>query len=255
MDYVALATIIFTFFILLMSYVLLETIIVPMCLDMYAWTDEFTIKVSGIGLTITGVVTLFVFILGGKLANIFSDRSVYIILGLIPLTISMLVFLPLGSTYPKIKYCDDLGSKETFELPSNCSSVGCPSSQKWCFTTPIIEIPQFIVACVIVTIGYPICVSLANVIYSKLINPSAQGLWMGILTSAGSFSRVVGPVFVSYLYTSEGPFWTFLTLLIAMILITSLNCSIYKRLQPLGYIQRRQIINDNDEKAATFTEI
>jgi len=36
-----------------------------------------------------------------------------------------------------------------------------------------------------------------------------QGLWMGLMTGAGCLSRVMGPVFVSYIYTRYGTIWTF----------------------------------------------
>lgn len=36
-----------------------------------------------------------------------------------------------------------------------------------------------------------------------------QGVWMGLMTGSGCLSRVLGPVFVSYVYTEFGTIWTF----------------------------------------------
>lgn len=36
-----------------------------------------------------------------------------------------------------------------------------------------------------------------------------QGVWMGLMTGSGCLSRVLGPVFVSYVYTRYGTVWTF----------------------------------------------
>lgn len=55
---------------------------------------------------------------------------------------------------------------------------------------------------------------------------------MGFLTASGCLSRVLGPVFVGYIYSQLGPIWTFsITLfidIISMILIFIVN----KRLIP-----------------------
>lgn len=36
-----------------------------------------------------------------------------------------------------------------------------------------------------------------------------QGVWMGLMTGSGCLSRVMGPVFVTYIYTEFGTYWTF----------------------------------------------
>lgn len=66
-----------------------------------------------------------------------------------------------------------------------------------------------------------------------------QGVWMGLMTGAGCLSRVMGPVFVSYVYTRFGTVWTFaLTtamMLVAMLWLqyvnTRLNAAVARMLQ------------------------
>ncbi|MCL4136286.1 UNVERIFIED_CONTAM: hypothetical protein GTU68_062566 [Idotea baltica] len=245
-DFVAIAILLFGYFSILLIYVLLETLIVPMCLDLYAWTPEFTVKVVGLGLTVAGVITFFVFILSGQLAKIFNDRKIFILCGLVPLTLSMLIFFPVAGETPKIKYCASPSDGVTNSsvtssivrraavLNSHCEELGCPSSQKWCFYTPRIHLPQLVTACFLTTLGYPVGISLAGAIFSKMLRVKEQGLWMGILTSSGSLSRFLGPIFVSYLYTAKGPLWTFAVLFVLLLIVVILHVLFYKRMAPLS---------------------
>lgn len=51
-----------------------------------------------------------------------------------------------------------------------------------------------------------------NIIYLlsfQGLGPRPQGVWMGLMTGSGCLSRVLGPVFVSLIYTELGTTWTF----------------------------------------------
>lgn len=249
-DYVAIVFLVISYFFILLIYVIVETLIVPMCLDLYAWSFEFSVKVVGIGLTVIGMIAFCMFILAGRLSKYFNDRKVFILCGLLPLALSLLIFLPMHGDTPKINYCNgtSLAHNNDFEdyqdsnvtlrvrrsaAASNECGCGCPYTQEWCFYTPIIQISQLIVASCVMTIGYPVSVSLAGAIFSKMLHSKDQGLWMGLLTSAGSLSRFIGPIFVSYLYTAKGPLWTFGTLFSLLVLVLIQNSIFYKRLAPL----------------------
>lgn len=58
-------------------------------------------------------------------------------------------------------------------------------------------------------LGYPVGVTLIQTIFSKVLGPRPQGLWMGLLTGSGCASRVLGPVFVTEIYTRLGTYYTF----------------------------------------------
>lgn len=96
---------------------------------------------------------------------------------------------------------------------TECSNVtefiGCPSSQKWCLTTNGLTLTQFILGFALTTFGYPIGVTLIQTIFSKILGPRPQGVWMGLMTGSGCLSRVLGPVAVTYIYTEFGTTWTF----------------------------------------------
>ena len=61
-----------------------------------------------------------------------------------------------------------------------------------------------------------------------------QGMMMGVLTAAGSLARVVGPLFVTFMYDKLGPQLTFATIdgIVATAII--LLMIFYYRLVPYG---------------------
>lgn len=333
-DYVALSGILITFFISVMIYVLLETIMVPMCMDLYAWTDETAVMIVGVALCIAAALCLLVFICIGYAVKVIDERIILIVGGVVSMTVGLFIFIPMGNTYPKIKNCTDPlpshfnESHDTFytfqstlppslstsnvrnitdfdtkvkslfqlndtelesyffknfddnavilknpsiesvvetthaseiaaplaqssdsfsqtlkrrkrHVPSDggCEDTGCPPEQEWCFYTPIIEIPQLAVASLFSIVGYPVAFSISSALFSKILGPKPQGVWMGILTSTGSLSRVVGPILVSYIYTEMGTRWTFSLLFCAMVLTSVLDVALYKRLVPMNVIK------------------
>lgn len=87
--------------------------------------------------------------------------------------------------------------------------VGCPSTQEWCLYTPQITITQFYIGYAFTSIGYPLGVTLIQTIFSKILGPRPQGVWMGLMTGSGCASRVLGPIFVGLIYTRLGTYYTF----------------------------------------------
>lgn len=367
-DYLALIGVLFSFFISLFIFVLLETLIVPMCIDMYAWSNEKAITIVGIGISLAAGLAVVMFAVLSILTRRFDERKVWIFLGLIPMALGMFLHFPVGSTYPKMKNCtfepfhyEDFGnftldpfsldvpvttlpgevnmtdkeintsifsvgmdiSKEVLSTPlpeqlittdrdlellttlvgemsttdiaaeslsiipggtdssskadpstispeessnidemelsavlseesiinsgevtetrkrrhidmeGTCHDLGCPPEQEWCKYTPIIEPYQMAVAAFVSVIGYPVAITIAASLFSKLLGPKPQGVWMGILTSTGGFSRVAGPVCVSYLYTTMGTRWTFGVLFVLMFFTLCVVIYLYKRLLPM----------------------
>ncbi|CAG9822815.1 unnamed protein product [Phaedon cochleariae] len=87
--------------------------------------------------------------------------------------------------------------------------LGCPNSQEWCAYTPRLKLSQFLLGYFLTAFGYPIGVTLIQTIFSKLLGSRPQGVWMGLMTGSGCLSRVMGPVFVTYIYEEYGTIWTF----------------------------------------------
>ena len=75
---------------------------------------------------------------------------------------------------------------------------------------------------------------MSSSLFSKILGPKPQGIWMGVLTSTGSLSRGTGPVFVSYMYTSLGTRWTFGTLFFVISGALLIILLLYRRLLPMN---------------------
>ncbi|XP_045130718.1 major facilitator superfamily domain-containing protein 8-like isoform X2 [Portunus trituberculatus] len=330
-DYASLFVILVTFFFTVMVYVLLETLMVPMCMDLYAWNDEKAITLVGTGLSIAAIICVITFVLLSFITKLVDERIV-LIAGVAVQMVAMIILIPMGSNYPKIKNCTSIDSMGNFfneslrnsdpfhlmlpsditignvsemsnllatnedgaihpetlpnkslhqidlpvlrntttkavvpttserELPllmpsesskvlrrhkrhvvhnGDCEDTGCPPEQKWCFYTPIIELPQLVIASVCAVIGYPVVFTLASALYSKILGPKPQGLWMGLLISIGSLSRATGPIVVSYIYTELGTRWTFIVLSCVMLPILVIDVVMYKKLVPMDVLRKR----------------
>jgi ceroid-lipofuscinosis MFS transporter 7 len=101
---------------------------------------------------------------------------------------------PLSSTSPTLPTTTgDAGDK------------GCPLDYQWCYFVPRVQLWQYILASIIITIGFSICNVICYSIFSKKLGDRPQGTMMGIFTSSGSLARAIGPITVGFLYKHWGP--------------------------------------------------
>lgn len=217
-NYFSAWTLIVVFFVLCFNFMLLETLGTSLIMDQFAWTKAMALKNMGIFMSVGGVVSIVCFALINPLCKKFPEVKVMIWGGFLFMVLGRAAHIPWGDDPPLI-YDDTLKLNATFcndnqilrNDTSNCIAelVGCPSSQKWCFYTRSMTLFQFILGFALTTVGYPIGVTLIQIIFSKVLGSKPQGVWMGLLTSAGCLSRVLGPVFVTYIYTEFGTNWTF----------------------------------------------
>lgn len=296
-DYLAIFALLLNFFFILFVYVLLETIIVPMTKDLYAWSSEFAIKIVGIGLSVIGVLAFIMFFVCTILCKYIDERKVYMCFGLIPLIIAMFIHLPMGPNYPLMQDCSNYSISTTIDpafttliprddnnvnhaivtrdaryeyassaedyfrhylvsvtrskrsvgvdIDGGCDALGCPTSQTWCYTTPIIELPQLILANLFGVVGYPIAFTISSSLFSKMISPANQGFWMGLLTSTGSLSRMSGPIFVTWVYANYGTRWTFGALAVILICTLIISVILFKRLIPMDINKNNPSVDNN----------
>ena len=108
-------------------------------------------------------------------------------------------------------------------------------------------ITQYLIGYSLTTVGYPLGVTLAQTIFSKILGPRPQGLWMGLMTGGGCAARVLGPVFVGVIYNRYGTYHTFgvtgATLVLCMIWMQIVD----KRLIPSKEIQNAATNDANPE--------
>ncbi|KAL1777956.1 major facilitator superfamily domain-containing protein 8 [Sigmodon hispidus] len=207
-DQVAVVATNILFFVVLFIFALFETILTPLTMDMYAWTQEQAVLYDGIILAVLGVEAVVVFMGVKLISKSYVGSSIS------------------NTTFGEIII--DLWNsprEDHSEQPT-----GCPIEQAWCLNTPVIHLAQFLTAAVLVGIGYPACNVMSYTLYSKVLGPKPQGMYMGWLSASGSAARILGPVFISHVYTYLGPRWAFSLVCGIVVLTISLLGAIYRRL-------------------------
>uniref|UniRef100_A0AAQ4RV98 Major facilitator superfamily (MFS) profile domain-containing protein n=1 Tax=Gasterosteus aculeatus aculeatus TaxID=481459 RepID=A0AAQ4RV98_GASAC len=243
-DHIAVLTSNALFFIVMFIFAVFETIITPLSMDMYAWTRTEAVLYNGIIICCIGLQSILVFIIVKVVSVRYGDRPV-MLAGLVIILCGFFILLPWGNHYPKIQWADLKNSSLVGEMnkASNHSAepTGCPYEQTWCQYTPSIHLAQFISSNILIGVGYPACNVMSYTLYSKILGPIPQGVYMGWLTASGSGARTVAPVFVSQVYTILGPRWCF-SLICGMVVgaIVLLSCC-YHRLVAFSVRHRRSV--------------
>jgi ceroid-lipofuscinosis MFS transporter 7 len=177
-------------------------------MDQFAWTKAEALYYMGILMTAGAIIACFTFLTIGPLCKRFPEHEVLLWGGFFLMVLGRGVYIPWGDEPLKIAQpfnhtVLNITGDDDIEL------LGCPVNQEWCKTTPAMTMSQFILGYVLTSIGYPIGVTLIQTIFSKILGPRPQGVWMGMMTGSGCLSRVLGPVFGSYIYVRLGTYWTF----------------------------------------------
>ncbi|XP_008068696.2 major facilitator superfamily domain-containing protein 8, partial [Carlito syrichta] len=209
------------FFVVLFIFALFETIITPLTMDMYAWTQEQAVLYGGIILAALGAEAVAV-LLGVKILSKKAGERAVLLGGLLVVWAGFFILLPWGSRFPMVQW-EDLHNGSApgptfgeaalglWKAPGDHSEAptGCPLVQAWCRYTPVVHLAQFLTAAVLIGVGYPACNAMSYTLYSKILGPQPQGVYMGWLTASGSAARILGPVFISQVYARRGPRWAF----------------------------------------------
>lgn len=199
-------------------------------MDQFALTKKKTLFYISILMSVGAVVSCISYVLLGPLCKRFDERKILIWGSFFLMVLGRLSYFPWSNELPQIKYMNVSDGNNA----SDTASVGCPSTQAWCFTTNRLTVAQFLLGYAFTAIAYPIGATLIQTIFSKVLGPRPQGIWMGLFTGSGSFSRVVGPIFITVIYTQHGLIWTF-GLLGAMMAVTVVWLLLVKhKLMPAG---------------------
>ncbi|CAL8071554.1 unnamed protein product [Orchesella dallaii] len=243
-DYTGLSVIVVTFFIVFFNFVLLETLGTPVSIDQFGWSHETAITNVGLTMIISSVVSTSIFFLIPRLAMKIDERILLVGFGIVPMIIGRLFFFPFSGDSPPMREFACISHETVYDNVTQAECVesgyhwdvvqhGCPASQTWCFEMPALSPLIVAIGYAICTLGFPFCIALTQTIFSKMIGPRPQGLWMGALTSISSLSRVIGPIFVTFIYTNYGTIVTSATATGLMIFTFVLLVIVYKRLIPL----------------------
>ncbi|XP_061565579.1 major facilitator superfamily domain-containing protein 8 [Cololabis saira] len=212
-DHMAVVTSNVLFFTVMFIFAVFETISTPLSMDMFAWTRKEAVLYNGIIMCCIGCESIIVFVVVKAASQRFGDRPV-LLTGFCTIFCGFIILLPWGNQYPKIQWADiknnsgvNLILKDSVSANGTVEPTGCPYEQTWCQYTPAIHLSQYMVSDVLIGVGYPACNVMSYTLYSKIIGPKPQGVYMGWLTASGSGARTLGPVFVSHVYTILGPRW------------------------------------------------
>ncbi|XP_065349377.1 major facilitator superfamily domain-containing protein 8-like isoform X2 [Cloeon dipterum] len=229
-DYMATWSLILAFFILSFNFVLLETLGQPLVMDQFAWTKEQAVMNMGLLMTAGAVIALVTFAAIKPLTKKFDERCLLLWGGFMLMVVGRISHIPWGDAPPVIK------TKEMVmnQLNSNLTEVvGCPvDEQPWCAFTPAMTMTQLLLGYFLTSIGYPIGITVIQTLFSKILGPRPQGVWQGLLTGSGCLSRVLGPIFLSYVYVNLGVVWTFSLTTVMMAVCCVWMGLVYKRLTP-----------------------
>lgn len=180
-------------------------------MEQFAWNKKDTLYYMGILMASGAIIACITFVGIGPLCKRFEEQQVLLWGGFSLMIVGRVLFIPWGPNPPKLaevyNFSDNLNS--TKENSDDEKYLGCPKTQEWCAYTPALTLTQFLIGYVFTSIGYPIGVTLIQTIFSKILGPRPQGVWMGLMTGSGCLSRALGPVFVGYVYTRLGTYWTF----------------------------------------------
>jgi len=244
-DYGAISAIVATFFIIFFQFVMLETLGTPVSMEQFGWSATKALTVVGWTMIVSSIVSTTIFFLIPILAKFFDERVLLVGFGMIPMTVGRIFFFPYSSDVAPMERYGCL-TKKGVELTdmdeSTCKQLnntwdlveyGCPEIQTWCFEIRALSPIVVAVGYAFCTLGFPFCIAMSQTIFSKMLGPKPQGIWMGGLTSVSSLARVIGPIFVTYIYTEFGTIMTSgisIALMVATVLLLLL---MYRRLTPL----------------------
>ncbi|XP_050348286.1 major facilitator superfamily domain-containing protein 8 [Nymphalis io] len=220
-DYVSSWTLVVAFFVLVFNFVLLETLATSLTMDQFAWSKKQALEYMGALMSAGALVACAVFALITPLTKIFEERALLLWGGFLLTGMASVFCIPWGPGPPPL-------APESLEAGGGCPQI----SQPWCATSRGLTLTQFLLGYTCVSIGYPLGVTLIQTIFSKVLGPRPQGVWMGVLTGAGCVSRALGPVFVSAVYARRGPDATFAsTAALTFAALAALRL-VYARLRP-----------------------
>lgn len=169
-DYLVSWALIFSLFVFVFNFVLLESLATALTMDQFAWTKKEALENMAYIMTAGGFIACAIFLAISPLCKRFKESDVLIYGGFFIMILGRLAHIPYGSEIPRLAY-----SNATVDINNETSSLGCPViEQEWCATTPKLGFYEFILGYLLTSLGYPIGLSLIQTIFSKALGPRPQ---------------------------------------------------------------------------------
>ena len=136
---------IFFFFSIFAVFTVFETITTPLSMDEFAWSGQEATIYNNIVFFALGIIAICVFIVIKRLSRFIQERTLFVF-GIMLLSISLFLFIPLPGEPPVIKY-EPIFPNGTYipDFKQNGSeAVGCDFvKQNWCEDIPKLEMWQY----------------------------------------------------------------------------------------------------------------
>uniref|UniRef100_A0A3F2YX76 Major facilitator superfamily (MFS) profile domain-containing protein n=1 Tax=Anopheles farauti TaxID=69004 RepID=A0A3F2YX76_9DIPT len=191
-------TIMIGYGVLMFFYVSVQTALSPISLDQFAWSHEESLYYLGLLMTGGTLCSCAVYLLLPKLCKRFQEHNVFLFFAILPLFISQLVMIPMGSKAIPMSALSY----------NNSTTGGCPSKQEWCNYIPPINDYQLTISYTMLCISFSVGIAISQTILSKQLGTRPQGNWMALYTSIGGVMRIAGPASV-VVYVRFGTYWLF----------------------------------------------
>ncbi|XP_062564492.1 major facilitator superfamily domain-containing protein 8-like isoform X2 [Armigeres subalbatus] len=205
LDFLPINLMLAAFALLMFVYTTIQTLLSPIALDQFGWTNEESLFYLGILMTVGALISCVLFLLLDPLCKRFGESNVLVYGAMFALFLSQLMLIPFGSE--PITSVTEVGNLTELHNSTTVAS-GCPLTQEWCQRIPPISKVQFTISYTLLCVSFSIGTTLSQAVFSKLLGPRPQGTWMALLTCAGSAARILGPGSVT-LYVLFGTYWTF----------------------------------------------
>ncbi|XP_065057381.1 major facilitator superfamily domain-containing protein 8-like [Rhopilema esculentum] len=207
-DNFALLIISLTYFVMYMVFSSIETFTAPLMKSELALTKSEAVFYAGLLLSSVGPIALFSLSLIRCTSNRLAERSI-MLLGCTISLLGFIIFLPWGNTHPTLQTTEQtkLGN-----VMKTIWKAGCPPKFQWCKNAPKIHLAQFVVAELIIIVGFTLSFLIINGLYSKVIGPRKQSFYSAIISGSSCVSGIVTPLVMTCIYETYGPRYVFITI-------------------------------------------
>ncbi|XP_065891984.1 major facilitator superfamily domain-containing protein 8-like isoform X2 [Dysidea avara] len=260
-DHIAAWSSIIIFFLVLIVFAVIDTLLTPMAEDEYGWSGEKATFVVNLLSAINAVLSVLSFMSTRFILKCVPERVVFIG-GLILMIVGMVIWLPLGPDKPPIQMTDVLSNYTGDPLDNSTSKLGCDyHKQSWCLDQPKIYLFQYVVGLYILTPGYCASSLICYTMFSKILGPRPQGLMMGFISAAGSAGRTAGPLLLANVYYTKGPRTTFIMCIGIISVALATLLIFYRRMIPYSTFRQKHstrlklLVNLNSDSAVQDSAI
>ena len=99
-----------------------------------------------------------------------------------------------------------LGNIKHQNSNSSCTPYGCPYvAQPWCLHTKLITQAQISILYTVSRMGLGIAIPSLQSVFSKIFGPVEMGVWMSLMFISASVSKILNPLWLSYVWVLHGP--------------------------------------------------